>query len=103
METFAEVRNHMMELYELKIDEPFIISFEFPIQGGDRRQLTLVLDAEDQFDEDELVQRLTEFREGLREKYDVGLTLKERLETAVADEDYELAAELRDELSRRPE
>ena len=30
METFAEVRKHMMDLYELQIDEPFIISFEFP-------------------------------------------------------------------------
>jgi hypothetical protein len=65
-------------------------------------ELFVEYDAEDQFEEDELVQRLTEFREGLREKYDVGLTLKERLEAAVTDEDYELAAELRDELSRRP-
>jgi len=40
METFSAVRQHMMELYELKIDEPFIISFEYPIQtpGGPRRQ-----------------------------------------------------------------
>ena len=40
METFSEVRQHMMDLYELRIDEPFIISFEYPIQsaGGLRRQ-----------------------------------------------------------------
>lgn len=68
---------------------------------GKLHELFVEYDAEDQFEEDELVQRLTEFREGLREKYDVGLTLQERLDLAVADEDYELAAELRDELSRR--
>lgn len=38
METFAEVRKHMMDMYELNIDEPFIISFEFPIEDSDRRQ-----------------------------------------------------------------
>jgi len=40
METFSEVRQHMMDLYELRIDEPFIISFEYPIEsaGGLRRQ-----------------------------------------------------------------
>ncbi len=38
METFAEVRKHMMDMYELNIDEPFIISFEFPIEDSGRRQ-----------------------------------------------------------------
>jgi hypothetical protein len=38
METFSEIRNHMLGLYELKIDEPFIISFEYPIGDGSRRQ-----------------------------------------------------------------
>jgi hypothetical protein len=64
-------------------------------------ELFVEYDAEDQFEEDELVQRLTEFREGLREKYDVGLTLKERLQKAVDEEAYELAADLRDQLSKR--
>lgn len=65
------------------------------------KELFVEYDAEDQFDDDELVQRLTEFREGLREKYDVGLTLKEKLQQAVSDEDYELAAQIRDQLSSR--
>jgi len=64
-------------------------------------ELFVEYDAEDQYDDDELVQRLTEFREGLREKYGVGLTLNERLEQAIAAEDYELAAELRDQLATR--
>jgi hypothetical protein len=38
LETFSEVRHHMLGLYELTTDEPFIISFEYPIKGGDRRQ-----------------------------------------------------------------
>jgi len=38
METFSEVRNHVLELYELDIDEPFIVSFEYPIDDSDRRQ-----------------------------------------------------------------
>lgn len=38
METFSEVRHHMMGRYELTTDEPFIISFEYPIEGGDRLQ-----------------------------------------------------------------
>jgi len=38
METFSEIRNHMLSLYELQIDEPFIVSFEYPIDGSNRRQ-----------------------------------------------------------------
>ncbi len=38
METFSEVRNHLMQSYELGIDEPFIISFDFPVGNQGRRQ-----------------------------------------------------------------
>lgn len=38
METFAEIRNHIMESYPLEIDEPFIVSFEYPINDANRRQ-----------------------------------------------------------------
>ena len=48
------------------------------------------------FDENELVERLTEFRETLREKFEVGKTLDEQLSEAIADEEYEKAAKLRD-------
>ncbi len=58
-------------------------------------------DVGDQFEDDELVQRLIRLRESLREEYDVGQTLHERLADAVASEQYELAARLRDELERR--
>jgi hypothetical protein len=38
MNTFAEVRNHVMERYSLTIDEQFIISFDFPIEDSGRLQ-----------------------------------------------------------------
>lgn len=65
------------------------------------KSLFVEYDAEEQFDEDELVQRLSEFREGLREKYSVGMTLREQLDSAIENEDYELAASIRDKLSKR--
>ena len=46
METFAEVRKHMMDLYELRIDEPFIVSFEYPIEENDRRQSIFLAELE---------------------------------------------------------
>lgn len=65
------------------------------------RGLFVEYDAEEQYEEDELVVRLIEFREGVRERYDIGLTIREQLDKAVEDEDYELAAELRDKLDSR--
>lgn len=65
------------------------------------RELFVAYEAEDQYAQDELVQRLDEFRENLRDRYEVGKTLKERLADAISEEQYELAAELRDRLSKR--
>ena len=67
------------------------------------RQLYLEHDAEDAFDEDELVLKLQEFRETLRDQFEVGRTLREQLADAIASEKYELAAQIRDELARRGE
>ena len=58
-------------------------------------------DAGEHFDEDELVTRLVDLRESLREQFDVGQTLREQLADAISQEEYELAAELRDELVKR--
>jgi len=58
-------------------------------------------DADEQFEEDELVRRLMELRETLRKEYEVGRTLHEQLADAVASEQYELAAKLRDEIKRK--
>jgi hypothetical protein len=71
-------------------------------EGLDRiREVFVEYEAEDQYDEDELVQRLQELREALRKEYEVGRTLHEQLQDAVASEQYELAAKIRDELAKR--
>ncbi len=58
-------------------------------------------DAPEKIEEDEMVQRLRELQESLREHYRVGRTLDEQLSDAVAAEQYELAARLRDEIAKR--
>jgi hypothetical protein len=65
------------------------------------REVFIDHEAEEEFESDELVMRLMEMREGLRKQFDVGDTLEEQLRDAVANERYELAAKLRDELARR--
>jgi hypothetical protein len=71
-------------------------------QGLDRfRELFEEYEVTEKFDEDELVRRLTELQASLREHYRVGRTLDEQLADAVAKEQYELAARLRDEIARR--
>ena len=65
------------------------------------RDIYVHYDVEEHFEEEELVKRLKEMREELREKYSVGRTLEERLGDAVEAEQYELAAQLRDELAKR--
>ncbi|MEZ6101964.1 MAG: UvrB/UvrC motif-containing protein [Pirellulaceae bacterium] len=64
----------------------------------DIRRFFTTHEIEDRFDDDDLVRRLIELRESLREQFDVGKTLQEQLAEAIADEQYELAARLRDEL-----
>ena len=56
---------------------------------------------EEQMDEDPMVQQLRKIEATLREQYDIGATLHEQLEQAIAAEDYERAAQLRDQLKRR--
>ena len=58
-------------------------------------------DLEEKFEDDELVSRLVELRESVRERFEVGRTLNEQLSEAVAQEQYELAAQLRDKLQNR--
>jgi hypothetical protein len=65
------------------------------------KSLFVKLEMEDQFDRDELVGQLVELKESLRQEYHVGRTLAEQLADAVASEQYEFAAKLRDEITRR--
>lgn len=64
------------------------------------RFLFVEYEAEEQFEADELVQRLIDFRENLRERYDIGDTLAEQLSKAIELEDYESAAALRDQMEK---
>ncbi len=71
-------------------------------QGLERmREVFVKFGAEDEFDQDELVTQLAAMKESLRQEYRVGKTLAEQLADAVASEEYERAARLRDKISRR--
>ncbi|MFN7730381.1 MAG: UvrB/UvrC motif-containing protein [Pirellula sp.] len=59
--------------------------------------------AEDEFDEDEMIQQLCSLRDSLCKEHEIGPSLQEQLVEAVKSEQYELAARLRDELARRQE
>jgi hypothetical protein len=38
MKTFAEIRDHLVERHSMIIDEPFLLGFESPVEGSDRKQ-----------------------------------------------------------------
>lgn len=58
-------------------------------------------EAEEHFEEDEMVARLRELRDSLREQFDDESRLRQKLTEAVAAEQYELAAKIRDEIAKR--
>lgn len=55
---------------------------------------------EDEFEEDELVMKLREMKEALANHYELEPPLPEQLAEAIAHEQYERAAELRDRIAR---
>lgn len=56
---------------------------------------------EDRFVEDPMVRHLRQMQQQIREMHQIGATLQEQLAEAVAQEDYERAAQLRDAIRRR--
>lgn len=58
---------------------------------------------EEQMDENPMVRQLRQLERSLREKHDIQQTLQEQLDHAVANEEYETAARLRDVLRKRAE
>jgi hypothetical protein len=94
-------RTQAAALAELETRSPETAIHEINLGLEGLRRLFAKHDADEMFDDDELVLRLTELRESLRDHYHVGRTLQEQLEDAVAAEQYELAARLRDELAQR--
>ncbi len=74
------------------------------IEQGMRRMNALMApepEEEQPLNSNELVEQLVQLKEWLREHYQLGRTLTEQLAAAVASEEYELAAKLRDEIERR--
>jgi hypothetical protein len=65
------------------------------------REVYVKVESEEQFDHDDLVNQLVQLKESLRTEYHVGRTLAEQLADAIAGEQYERAAALRDEIARR--
>ena len=59
--------------------------------------------AEEHFDEDLFVIKLREMQESIKSQFHIGPSLAEQLADAVATEQYELAAKLRDRLARKVE
>ncbi len=59
-------------------------------------------DAAEHYDKDVFVVKLCEMRDSVKEHYELGPTLTEQLAEAIAAEQYEIAAELRDRMVRRP-
>jgi hypothetical protein len=59
--------------------------------------------AEEHFDEDLFVVKLREMQESIKTQFSLGPSLAEQLAEAIAAEQYELAAKLRDKLARRGE
>jgi hypothetical protein len=65
------------------------------------REMFAKFGAEERFDQDELVRQLDAMKESLRQEYRVGKTLGEQLAEAVAQEEYERAAAIRDQINKR--
>src|SRR5262249_51608233 len=65
------------------------------------RQFFATYDAEEQMEEDGMVQQLRKMEKSLRDTHHIEETLQEQLDKAIANEEYERAAKLRDALRRR--
>jgi len=94
-------RTQAMALARLEEDGPEAAVQEVTEGLGKLQVMFEEFGVDEHFEDDELVNRLIEFRESMRREYDVGKTLKERLHDAIESEQYELAARLRDELAQR--
>ncbi|MEM6798680.1 MAG: UvrB/UvrC motif-containing protein [Planctomycetota bacterium] len=66
------------------------------------REVFVSHEVEDEFEEDDLVVKLHELKAALSEHYELEPPLKQQLAEAIAEEQYELAAKLRDRMASRP-
>lgn len=96
---YHRIQAHAMSKLVDNVPEEAVQSIN---RGLDKvRELFASHGLEDEFETDELVSRLVDLRESLRDQFEVGRTLHEQLGDAVASEEYELAARIRDKLQDR--
>ena len=90
----------MAELEENGLDEAISA-----VDDGLRRlrEFFVEFEMEEHYEEDEIVVQLRQFRGALREQFDDTYQLKQALDAAIAKEQYERAAEIRDEIRRKDE
>lgn len=65
------------------------------------REFFVAFDAEEQMEENDMMRQLRKMERSLRKRHSIGATLQEQLDEAVAKEQFEVAAKLRDELRRK--
>ncbi len=65
------------------------------------KEFFAAFNADEQMEENMMVQHLRKLETSLREKHGIAATLQEQLDQAVANEQYEKAAKLRDEMRKR--
>ena len=65
------------------------------------REVIAARESPEQAEDEELVKQILDLKESLRTEYHLGPSLAEQLSEAVAAEEYERAARLRDEIARR--
>jgi hypothetical protein len=99
-------RTQAAALARLEIDDDELKGAEAAIEEINRglariRDVFEEVGGEEQYADDEMVRQLTQLQGWLRERYDVERTLAEQLADAVATEQYELAARLRDKMNGR--
>jgi hypothetical protein len=68
---------------------------------GKLKEFFASFDAEEQMEEDGMVQHLRKIESSLREQHGISATLQEQLDKAVAEENYEEAARLRDVMRKK--
>lgn len=94
-------RTQAASMAAIEADQPALAMKELKAGLDTIRSLFVQHEAEEAFDEDEMVQRLRELLSRLRDEYPNELSLQEQLEKAVQSEQYELAAQLRDQLAEK--
>ena len=96
---FHKIQASALVELESNDPEPAVKTIDKGLQ--DLKEVFEKHDASDYFDEDSFVVKLHEMRAAVIEHYELGPSLAEQLAEAIAAEQYELAAELRDRIAHR--